>query len=96
MFFYLLVKNFTKNHVLIDYILLVALVYDFSFYPNINIFLSWKRSKNTLFFAVCFALTSFNYTKNACLYNKIHIKFLPASFLFSIISEYLILSVMFL
>ena len=37
MHFYLLVKNFAKNNVLIDDIILVALIYDFSFYLNINI-----------------------------------------------------------
>ena len=37
MLFYLLVKNFAKNNVLIDYIVLVALIYNFGFYLNINI-----------------------------------------------------------
>jgi hypothetical protein len=37
MFFYPLVKNFAKNNVLVDYIVLVTLIYDFSFYLNINI-----------------------------------------------------------
>ena len=37
MLFYLLVKNFAKNNVLIDDIILAALIYDFGFYLNINI-----------------------------------------------------------
>ena len=37
MFFYLFVKNFTKNNVLVDYIVLVALIYNFGFNLNINI-----------------------------------------------------------
>ena len=37
MLFYLLVKNFAKNNVLVDYIVLIALIYDIGFYLNINI-----------------------------------------------------------
>ena len=37
MLFYLLVKYFAKNNVFVDYIVLIALIYDFGFYLNINI-----------------------------------------------------------
>lgn len=37
MLFYLLVKYLAKNNILIDYIVFIALVYDFGFYLKINI-----------------------------------------------------------